>query len=160
MTLIKKIWKKLVHKIFLQQLTQAFKEIPFNKMLGLRLDEINSEIAILTFDMQDHLIGNFVHGILHGGVISSVIDMAGGMVAMGAGVHKNIDLPILQLKKMISRTSTIDLQISYLNPGRGTTFTATAFLIKSGNHITFTRTELKNQDDVLIATGTATYLLK
>jgi len=60
--------------------------IPFNRMLGLTLEELDTDHVIMQFKMKDDLIGNFLHGILHGGVISSVLDMAGGMVVMAAVV--------------------------------------------------------------------------
>jgi uncharacterized protein (TIGR00369 family) len=144
----------------LQQLSAAFTAIPFNKMLGLQLDHINADHVIMTFPMKDELIGNFLHGILHGGVISSVLDMAGGMATMSAALHKNIDLPMEELVNIVGRTSTVDLQVSYLRPGRGEFFTAHGWLTKSGRKISFAQMELKNQEEILIATASATYLLK
>ncbi len=143
----------------LKQLSLAFSQIPFNQMLGLQLDHIDTEHVTFNFTMKKELIGNFLHGILHGGVISSVLDMAGGMVVMAAAVQKHVDSPLEELAEIIGKTSTIDLQISYLRPGKGEMFIAKAWLVKSGNKIAFARMELRNQDDVLIATGNGTYLL-
>lgn len=144
-------------QVLLKRLASAFSEIPFNRMLGLHLDYVESNHVIMSFDMKQELIGNFFHGILHGGVISSVLDMAGGMAVMSALAHNNIDLPIEQLAQIIGKTSTIDLFINYLSPGRGEVFTAKSWLIKQGKKISFTRMELYNQDEELIATGNATY---
>lgn len=143
----------------LQQLSQTFTEIPFNQMLGLRLDHLDEEHVAMNFKMKKEFIGNFLQGILHGGVISSVLDMAGGMAAMASAVTKNMDKPLEELIEIIGRASTIDLQVSYLRPGRGELFIAKAWLTKSGNKISFARMELTNQDEVLIATGNGTYLV-
>lgn len=143
----------------IKQLTNAFTDIPFNQMLGLTLDEINESHVTMSFRMKPELIGNYLHGILHGGVISSVLDMAGGMVTMASAIHKKTDLATDELVKMISKTSTIDLQVSYLSPGRGEQFIAKAKSIKTGNKISFTRMKLFNQDQQLIATANGTYLL-
>lgn len=143
----------------LQQLSQAFTNIPFNQMLGLQLDEFDAEHVVMSFCMKKELIGNFLQGILHGGVISSVLDMAGGMAVMAAGIHKNQGKPKEEIVAIIGKCSTIDLQISYLRPGRGERFIANARVIKSGKKITFARMELINQDRLLIATGNGTYLL-
>jgi len=143
----------------IQTLSHAFTEIPFNKMLGLQLDHLETDHVIMTFQMNNNLIGNFLHGILHGGVISSVLDMAGGMVIMASAIHKHKDASLEQLAEVIGKCSTVDLQISYLRPGKGEIFIAKAWLVKSGNHISFARMELHNQDETLIATGTGTYLL-
>lgn len=147
------------HAVILQQLSAAFTSIPFNQMLGLKLTHLESNHAIMTFNMKEELVGNFLHGILHGGVISSVLDMAGGMVVMVSTAEKHPDHSIEELAKIIGKCSTVDLQISYLRPGKGELFVAKAWLMKSGNKISFARMELHNQDDILIATGHGTYLL-
>jgi uncharacterized protein (TIGR00369 family) len=144
----------------LQQLSQAFSAIPFNQMLGLRLDHISADHVIMSFSMKNDLIGNFLYGILHGGVISSVLDMAGGMAVMAAAIHKHKDAPPEELVNIIGRCSTIDLQVSFISPGKGDLFTAKAWLSKNGHHISFTRMELQNEEDVLIATASGTYLIK
>jgi uncharacterized protein (TIGR00369 family) len=128
-------------------------------MLGLRLDEMEQSHVAMSFDMKNELIGNFLHGILHGGVTSSVLDMAGGMAAMSSLIYKQAEKPIDEIAKMIGKTSTIDMHVNYIRPGRGSHFIAKASVINTGNKISFTRMELFNQDAVLIATGTGTYLV-
>jgi uncharacterized protein (TIGR00369 family) len=151
---------KNIQQQLLQQLTQAFSTIPFNRMLGLKLDQVDESHVTLNFAMKGELVGNFLQGILHGGVISSVLDMAGGMMVMSTAIYKNADKPRESLLEVIAKTSTVDLQISYLRPGRGQLFTAKAWLIKSGKKISFARMELSNEEDTLLATGTGTYLCK
>jgi uncharacterized protein (TIGR00369 family) len=143
----------------LDQLTHAFMTIPFNRMLGLTLEHLDQEHVIMHFDMKPELIGNFLHGILHGGVTSSVLDMAGGMLVMASAVYKSEDKSPEKLASVVGKCSTIDLQISYVSPGRGERFIAKAWLIKSGNKICFTRMALYSQDDTLVATGNGTYLM-
>lgn len=145
--------------VILQQLSNAFMQIPFNRMLGLTLDHLDSSHATMNFQMKDELIGNFLHGILHGGVISSVLDMAGGMVTMANAINHFPNHSVEELVDVIGRTSTIDLQISYLRPGKGNIFIAKAWIVKGGKKITFARMELYNQDETLIAAGNGTYLI-
>lgn len=104
--------------ILIQQLSAAFTAIPFNKMLGLQLDHLSANQVTMNFKMKEELIGNFLQGILHGGVISSVLDMAGGMVVMSASIHQHLELAIEDLVSLIGKTSTVDLQVSYLRPGK------------------------------------------
>lgn len=146
--------------IILKELERVFTDIPFNKMLGLHLESLDATHVALSFDNQPTLIGNYVQGILHGGVISSVLDMVGGMLVMANAAYKHADLPLEEISAIIGRCSTIDLQISYLNPGRGKRFIAKAELLKIGKTVSFTRMQLNNNDDTIIATGSATYLLK
>lgn len=143
----------------LQQLTVAFTTIPFNQMLGLKIDHIEDSAVTMSFSMKNDLIGNYLHGILHGGVISSVLDMAGGILAMATSAHKHANTSVEELTEAVGKCSTIDLQVSFIHPGKGDRFIAKASLIKGGNKIAFTRMELFNQDDKLIATGSGTYAL-
>jgi uncharacterized protein (TIGR00369 family) len=142
----------------LQLLKSAFVSIPFNRMLGLKLDSLDEKQVAMSFEMKDELIGNFMQGILHGGVISSVLDMVGGMMIMANTVRRQADCTIDKIGEVLGKCSTIDLQISYLSPGKGTHFHAKAELIKSGNKICFTRMELFNNEDKLIAMANGTYM--
>lgn len=144
----------------LQHLSAAFTSIPFNRMLGLQLDAITPDHVTMNFSMKNELVGNFLYGILHGGVISSVLDMAGGMTVMAAAVARHKNDAIDDLADIIGKCSTIDLQISFISPGKGENFIAKAWLVKKGHSISFTRMELRNQDDSLIATGSGTYFCK
>jgi len=72
-----------------QAVRQMFERIPFNLVLGIELDEISAERVIMHLSMKDELVGNFVHGILHGGVIASLLDVAGGAMAMVGAMDKH-----------------------------------------------------------------------
>lgn len=143
----------------LTQFTRVFSEIPFNRILGLKLDAVMEDHILISFTMREDLIGNYMHGILHGGVISSVLDMAGGAAAMITVIQKRKDEDINQLASVLSKSSTINLNVDFLRPGKGETFITKAYVTHSGNRITFTRMELYNQESKLIATGTATYMI-
>ena len=148
-----------IHPPILEQFTRVFSEIPFNRILGLTLDSIESDHIIIRFIMKEELIGNYMHGILHGGVISSVLDMAGGTTAMLSAIYKRPEKNLEELSKVLSKSSTINLHIDYIRPGKGMQFIAKAWTLHSGNKITFTRMELHNHEETLIATGTGTYLV-
>jgi uncharacterized protein (TIGR00369 family) len=150
--------KDSLHAIALQELAKVFEKIPFNRMLGLQLDTVADDHIVMSFKMKDELIGNFLHGILHGGVISSVLDMAGGVAAMIAAMQKHSDKSLTELAGILGKSSTIDLHINYLLPGKGDHFIAKAWVQQAGNRITFTRMELLSQDK-LIASASGTYLV-
>ena len=66
----------------LQLLREITEErIPFNKLLGIKIESLGMDTLRIRFEMRPELIGNFKRGNLHGGVISSVMDVTGGMVA-------------------------------------------------------------------------------
>lgn len=129
--------------------------IPFNRVLGIEVDSHNPAAPRLRFDMRPELIGNPRRGILHGGVISAVLDVAGGFVLMLALAKKQppgerIDFPNI---------GTIDLRVDYLRPGRGKHFIATGRVVRMGSRIAVTHMELANDEGALIATASAAYVV-
>ena len=143
----------------LKQFTDVINNIPFNRILGLELDTIEANYITMRFAMTNELIGNFMHGILHGGVISAVLDMTGGAAAMLAAIQKRAAKNLDELAALLSKASTISMHVDYIRPGKGNNFLAKAEILHSGNKITFARMELHNQEAKLIAAGTATYMI-
>jgi len=97
--------------------------------------------------------------MLHGGVISSVIDATGGLAAF-IGIQKQMRGKTLEAKlERSGRISTIDLRVDFLRPGLGKRFVVTAYTLRTGNKVTVTRIELHNDQNELIAVGTGSYLV-
>lgn len=138
---------------------ELFSKIPFNRILGLEIQELSDEHARIGFAMRDELVGNYARNILHGGVISATLDVTGGLMAF-VGVANRVRTSSLEEKmERFSRLGTIDMRVDYLLPGRGDHFVATARVIRSGNRITVIYSELRNDSDELIASATCTYLV-
>ena len=135
-----------------------FERIPFNQSLGIQIGELAVDKVSMHLPMKPELIGNFMHGILHGGVISSLLDVAGGAMALIGAFDKHHHLSSAERMTRLSKLGTIDLRIDYLRPGRGQRFTATAVLLRSGNKVAVVRSELHSDDGTLVAVGTGTYL--
>ncbi len=138
----------LVGKIFQEH-------VPFNRVLGLRIESHDPAAPKLRFDMRPELIGNVSRGSLHGGVISAVLDVTAGFAIMLA-LGKD---PKPGEKREIPEIGTIDLRVDYLRPGRGKHFIASSRVVRLGNRIAFTHMELANDEDELIATGSAAYVV-
>ena len=98
-----------IHEIFAEK-------IPFNKVLGLDVVSLAGECPVLRFAMRPELVGNFVRGNLHGGVISSVIDVCGGLTAFLGLQRKLRDEPIEERLQRFARIGTIDMRVDYLRP--------------------------------------------
>jgi len=109
--------------------------------------------------MKNELIGNSVHGILHGGVISAVLDATGGMTATASAMERMQGLSNDEIVNRIARIGTIDMRMDYLRPGKGTQFHSAGTVMRTGRKVAVTRMELKNQENVLIAVGTGTYIV-
>ena len=144
----------------LANLVESFsKHIPFHRTVGLHFDQVDSERCVLRFASRAELIGNYVQGILHGGVIATVLDVAGGTMAAVGLIHKHGHASEEEIRERLSKLGTIDLRIDYLRPGRGAAFRAEAVLLRGGNKVAVARMELYNDSEELIAVGTGTYLV-
>ena len=65
--------------------------IPFNRVLGLKIDSLDPKTPRLRFDMRPELVGNPVRQILHGGVISATLDVVGGLAIALASLAKKAE---------------------------------------------------------------------
>lgn len=133
--------------------------IPFNRLLGVQVKSLDLDQAVLGFEMRDDLVGNYVQEILHGGVISAVLDAAGGMLASVGVLNRMIGSRKDEMAQRLARIGTIDLRIDYLRPGRGKYFRARSNMMRTGRKVAVTRMELHNDQDLLIAVGTGTYIV-
>jgi len=131
--------------------------MPFNKLLGLRIEALHLGEVKLRLEMREELIGNFVQGTLHGGVIATMLDVAGAMIAIANDFQRRQELTEAERRVGIDKTGTIDMRVDYLRPGRGKYFVATANVLRSGRRIAVTRMQLHNDENLLIAVGTACY---
>ncbi len=77
--------------------------LPFGRELGMRLHQAEAGVALVSVPYAEHLVGDPETGVLHGGVITALLDTACGwavMVAPGG----------------IRSTATLDLRIDYMRP--------------------------------------------
>jgi uncharacterized protein (TIGR00369 family) len=129
--------------------------IPFNRVLGLKIDSLDPGAPRLRFDMRPELVGNPVRQILHGGVISATLDVVGGFaIALASLAAKAEAMPA-----HFPDIGTIDLRIDYLRPGRGKYFVATGRVVRLGGRVAVAHTELVNDTCEQIATGSAAYIV-
>ena len=53
-------------------------QVPFGRWLGLQLTAVEDDRVLMQLGMREEFVGNPARNILHGGVISSVLDTVGG----------------------------------------------------------------------------------
>ena len=142
--------KTLAVQALLRQVMEQ--HIAFNKHLGLKVESFDPAAPKLRFDMRPELVGNPKRQILHGGVISATLDVAGGLAIMLSLADEMDGTP-----ETFPNMGTIDLRVDYLRPGRGKHFIATARVVRRGKRIAVVHMELHNDEGELIATGGAAY---
>ena len=134
-------------------------KMTYNKLLGFEINLDDLEKPKIFMKMNNNLIGNHYFKILHGGAISSILDTAGGLIALIGVLKRYEENSFQELAERLARLSTVDLRVDYLRPGKGDFFISTGNVIRTGNKVSVIRMELTNNLNELIAVGTGTYLV-
>jgi len=134
-------------------------QMPFHQLIGLEIPSYGHNTIELKIAMKPELVGNIMHGILHGGVTATMLDVAGGMIVFSQVLENMDELTQESVISRLQNLGTIDLRVDYLRPGRGKEFTATATVIRAGNKVAVARMELHNELGDHIAFGTGTYMV-
>ena len=141
-------------------LTDLFEQrICFNAVLGLKVRSLDPQRHAMSFSMRPELVGHYLYGRLHGGVISAALDATGGNALMCALAEKFAHESAEQVMQRFAKLGTIDLRIDYLRPGLGEHFTASAKVLRLGGRVATVQMELTNEHQVLIATGAGAYIV-
>jgi uncharacterized protein (TIGR00369 family) len=119
-------------------------QVPFNRLLGMRGESVTVGSCVLVLPVRPDFVGDFRRPALHGGVLSSLIDTAGGVAAWSAlGAGESV--------------STVDLRVDFLEPaGLGGPLRADAQLVRKGNRVCHVRIAV-TQDGLLVAEGRGVY---
>ncbi|HMT09416.1 MAG TPA: PaaI family thioesterase [Pyrinomonadaceae bacterium] len=120
----------------------ALHNLPFSKLIGMRLVDLEPGIARIAIEMRDDL--RQPSGVLHGGVTATLIDTA---MAFAVRTHLPLD----------AATATIDLTVHYLRPHLSGTFICTGKIVRAGKRIFTVSADVHNEEGKLIATGISTY---
>lgn len=117
---------------------------PYHELLGIRLVEWRDGFARVVCDSgPGHLNRS---GIVHGGVILSLIDQAAAFAGLWCSVPGN-------MRKAV----TIDLDCRFTGQVSGGEVVAEGKLISRGRNIFFARTEVFNDKGEMVAFGASTH---
>ena len=126
---------------------QFIEAIPFSRALGMTLSAIGDGVAEITMPYSAELVGDPRTGVLHGGMVSALMDTCGG-----AAVMSHPQAP--------AGTATIDLRIDYMRaatPGQAVTARAECYHVTRS--VAFVRARAWDDDaerPVAAATGAFT----
>lgn len=132
-------------------------KIVFNEYLGFTMGEHSEGRATICFEMRPELVGHFMHGRLHGGVTSAVLDAAGGLAVIWAIADLHADESVDQIMQRFKALATIDIRVDYLRPGIGERFVADASIVRLGRRIAATHSVLRCDSGKEIATANGVY---
>lgn len=126
---------------------QFIEAIPHARALGMRVDALGKGTATISMPWAEHLVGDPRSGVVHGGVVSALMD-----TCCGAAVMSHPAGP--------ASTATIDLRIDYMRAARqGQRITARAECYHMTRTVAFVRAIALDEDDgnpVAAATGAFT----
>ena len=77
--------------------------LPFSREIGMRLHQAENGVAVVSVPYDERLIGDPETRVLHGGVITALLDTACGWAVMAAAAS-------------LKSTATLDLRIDYMRP--------------------------------------------
>ncbi len=122
--------------------------VPHMKAIGLTLEDYWRANALVRVPYSPQLIGNPETGVIHGGVITAILDSACGIAVFCAMTE-------------LTNTATLDLRIDYMRPStKGAPILAHAECTRMARTIAFVRGTAYNDDPGdPIATSTAAFMV-
>ncbi len=145
---------------FIAGLTTIFEDkIVFNRLLGLKITQLQPQRVVARIAMRPDLVGHFAYNRLHGGVISAGLDAMGGLAVMAAIGARHMDEPPEQRLHRFAKLGTIDLRVDYLRPAIGEAFELRAEVMRLGSRVASTRMEFLGADGKLLSTGAGAYIV-
>lgn len=122
--------------------------VPHCKAIGMRFGDVKAGEAVLRIPYDRRLVGNPDTGVLHGGVITTLLDNASGMAVQST------------FSEWMS-IATLDLRIDYMRPATaGRDLIAWAHCYRKTRSIAFVRgVAYHDSRDEPIATSVATFML-
>ena len=120
---------------------------PHGAMLGIKFVAIDIGRATLRLPYDKKLVGNKESGVLHGGVLTTLLDQTSGLAAISS------------FEEMMA-VATLDLRIDYMRAAEpGKTIIAEAHAYKTTKHIAFVRGVAHEGDiDDPVATSQASFM--
>lgn len=122
---------------------------PHMRELGFEVISVNQGVCVGQLPYRESLIGDPRSGVLHGGVVTTLLDTVGGAAVLSA-----VAAPI--------PLATLDLRIDYLRPSRPSqTLVARVECYKKTHNVAFTRGIAHDGDESdPVAAMAATYMLR
>ncbi|HEY5790769.1 MAG TPA: PaaI family thioesterase [Gammaproteobacteria bacterium] len=132
----------------LRGLVEVISRLPHVRELGLVVESVRRGGALLRCDYAPRLIGNPESGVLHGGVVTTILDTACGLVSF-------------TIQDEPQASATLDLRIDYMQPAvpeKPVYGWAEAY--RKTRNIVFVRGQAyQDSPDDLIASCVATFML-
>lgn len=116
--------------------------------MGIESLEVGEGTCVSRIVLAEHHFN--YNDVVHGGVISGLIDSAAGLAVRSLRAPEEIaDRP----------HATSDIHVSYLGPAMGTELVAKARVLKAGRTALFTEVEVFDDRERMVARGSVTFVI-
>ena len=133
--------------IALEIIQQLAEEIPFLKALSTKVVDLERGRCCLSLPWQEDLVGDRSTGVVHGGVITTLLDSASGMA-------------VFSVIPRVMQVATLDLRIDYLRPAMPRIdIMGEATCYRLSKNVAFVRGRAFQESDCEIASSLATFML-
>ncbi len=124
-------------------------QIPFNRYLGIKVDELREGFARFFIPFRKEFIGDKRRPAVHGGVLCALIDTCG-------------DAAVWTHFTKEDRISTVDIRVDYLRPGPDHDIIAESEVQRIGDRVSVVHTRVFAASDkkTVIAEGRAVYNIR
>jgi uncharacterized protein (TIGR00369 family) len=134
----------MIDPVFAEAVRQRFQNSPFTEWFGAELVEAKEGSVSVGLDLEPHHLNP--GGIIHGGVIASLLD-----IAIGLSLRTQLPIEFAHV--------TTQLNISYLKPCREGRVVATGQAIHQGRRTGYGEAELRDSRDRLLSRATGSFLI-
>ena len=133
------------------RLRELIGRVPFWETIGIELDDAEVGRVRLRLAMREDLRTFGERRVLHGGAIATLIDSA---AASATRTLRGEDEPPWR------GLATTDMHVSYLAAVTGGEVTSEARVLRAGRSVAFLAVEVRNDEDELVARGSATMQIR
>lgn len=121
-----------------EEVNKAITNSPYHRFLGIRLEDSTDESLTLRLAFKDSFIAGDEVDYIHGGIIASIIDIAGYF-----SIFQILNQP----------APTLDLRVDYLRAAKKEDLFAKATIVKLGRTVSVTDVVVTNEEGKKIAVG-------
>lgn len=129
---------------------EDYSQVPHGAAIGMVMDQLPDGRPAIRLPYAAHLVGDPDTGVIHGGVITALLDQAAGMLARP-----------MDLNREEVAIATLDLRIDYMGPATpGEDLWATGECYKRTTDVAFVRASAFHHSEAdPVATCVATFMM-
>lgn len=121
-----------------EEVNKSITSSPYHRFLGVHLEDSTDESLTLRLSFKDSFIAGDAVDYIHGGIIASIIDIAGYF-----SLYQILNQP----------APTLDLRVDYLRAAKKEDLLAKATIVKLGRSVSVTDIVVTNDEGKKIAVG-------